>query len=173
MDNIWVFPGLGDQSQQDVGYGEQRGPCPRECTIIPEVAFVWETITDETELSFLHVLFDRVEGLVLRDLMKMILVPLTRYGHSSDQSFVMVQRTSSLALVHLGISTTIFNTVCCSLAYRGTSWKGETGVPSFSTKARNSRVLGAPNLRTLNSGGCLPYDILSGDGDEDDSCRKI
>jgi hypothetical protein len=28
-------------------------------------------------------------------------------------------------------------------------------------KARNSRVFGAPILRTLNSEGCLPYDMLA------------
>jgi hypothetical protein len=67
----------------------------------------------------------------------------------------------------------MLSTVCCSFAYSGTSWKGETGVPSFSMKARNSSVLGAPILRTLNSAGCLPYDILSDDGGADERCREM
>ena len=40
------------------------------------------------------------------------------------------------------------------------SWKGERGVPSFSTKQRYSRVLGAPILRAVYSEG-FPYDIVA------------
>ena len=42
------------------------------------------------------------------------------------------KHTSILALVHLGISTIMFKMVCCSLAYKGMSWNGEIGTPSFS-----------------------------------------
>lgn len=60
------------------------------------------------------------------------------------------QLTSILPLVHLGISTTMFKTVCCSFAYRGISWKGEIGTPSFSMYMRCSSVLGWPTFLTLN-----------------------
>ena len=39
---------------------------------------------------------------------------------------------------------------CCSLAYSGISWKGESGTPSFSMYMRCSRVLGAPIFLAVN-----------------------
>lgn len=94
-----------------------------ESTIVPEIALVGEAIAHEPKLALLDVLLDGVEELFFRDLL--------HHQHLAVLCSV-VGHTSSLALVHRGISTTIFRIVCCSLAYRGTSWKGETGVPSFS-----------------------------------------
>jgi hypothetical protein len=42
----------------------------REGAVIPEVTLVRETIANETELSLLYVLLDRVEKLLLRDLIE-------------------------------------------------------------------------------------------------------
>jgi hypothetical protein len=82
-------------------------------------------------------------------------------GHVSqslERGSVMVRgeaRTSIFALVQRGTSTTMFRTVCCSLAYSGMSWKGETGTPSFSMKMRCSRVWAAPTLRAVYVGAMV------------------
>lgn len=123
--NVGVFPGL------------------RESTVVPEVALVREAVADEAELALLGVLLDWVELLVLGDLAKdeCQLFVLSMFHNLNAVSCclpraamrtIAVRRTSCLALVQRGISTTMFNTVCCSLAYSGMSWKGETGTPSFS-----------------------------------------
>ena len=39
-----------------------------ECTIVPEVALVWEAVTHEAKLAFLNVLLDRIEELIFRNL---------------------------------------------------------------------------------------------------------
>ena len=43
-------------------------PCLRKGTVVPEVAFVWEAVADESKLAFLRVLLDWVEWLIFRDL---------------------------------------------------------------------------------------------------------
>lgn len=52
-----------------------------EGTIVPEVALVWEAVSNESELALLDILLDRVEELVFRDLIIvnfLLLVPLNR-----------------------------------------------------------------------------------------------
>jgi hypothetical protein len=63
----------------------------------------------------------------------------------------------------------MFKIVCCSFAYKGMSWKGETGTPSFSMKHLNSFVCREPILRGWYSDGCLLYDMFADcvNGDED------
>jgi hypothetical protein len=39
----------------------------RECTIVPNITMMRETIADESESTTFDVLFDRVEGLLFRD----------------------------------------------------------------------------------------------------------
>jgi hypothetical protein len=79
---------------------------------------VGEAVSDEAKLAFLDILLDRVEGLLLGDLIGRYVsawqikhdIVTSRYGEHRQEL------TSSLALVHLGISTTMFRIVCCSLA---------------------------------------------------------
>jgi hypothetical protein len=40
----------------------------REGAVIPQVAFVWKAVANETEFALLDVLLDGVEGLLLGDL---------------------------------------------------------------------------------------------------------
>lgn len=40
----------------------------REGTVVPEVTFVWEAVTNETKFAFLDVLLDGVKGFLLGDL---------------------------------------------------------------------------------------------------------
>ena len=124
VDDVWVLPGLW------------------EAAVVPEVSLVWEAVADEAELALLDILLDWVEGLLLGDLCGRLSASVLgcqikssagllrqRRGESSNSWYKL---TSSLPLVHLGISTTMFKIVCCSLAYSGISWKGEIGCPSFS-----------------------------------------
>jgi hypothetical protein len=68
MNNIWIFPCLGEQSQQDVPSPNIKRPYPREGTIIPEIALVREAVANETKLALLDILLDRVEELFFGDL---------------------------------------------------------------------------------------------------------
>lgn len=115
VDGVGVLPGLG------------------EGTVVPQVALVGEAVSDVSQLALLDVLLDGVEELVLGDLEGNGLAnaksPETRNGQMADGGGA---RTSSLALVQRGISTTMFRMVCSWLANRGMSWKGESGTPSFS-----------------------------------------
>lgn len=113
--DVGVLPGLG------------------EGTVVPEVALVGEAVADETQLALLGVLLDGVQGLILGDLrdcwsargledggplapccliaswLNGLSCPF--YGYCNCATL-----TSCLALVQRGISTTMFKTVCCSLA---------------------------------------------------------
>lgn len=40
----------------------------RESTVIPEISFMGETVSDETKLVLLYVLLNRVQGLFFGDL---------------------------------------------------------------------------------------------------------
>lgn len=116
---VWVLPSL-----QLVSLNRDRvcSTYSWESTVIPDVSFVWETVADESKLALLNILLDRVEEFFFGDL------PLV----SSVETLCWSLLTSCFAFDHLGISTTMFSTVCCSLAYRGMSWNGETGWPFFS-----------------------------------------
>lgn len=39
-----------------------------ECTIVPEIALVWEAVSDETKLALLDILLDWVKEFLLGDL---------------------------------------------------------------------------------------------------------
>ena len=75
---VGVFPCLVFVSLSRAGYGEcAAGKTTltylREGAIVPQIAFVWEAVADETKLAFLDVLLDWVEGLFLRDLKPMLM----------------------------------------------------------------------------------------------------
>ena len=94
----------------------------REGTVVPDVTVVGEAVADVTQTALLNVLLDGVEGLLFGDLMAC--------QHACARHWEEgLRRTSCLALVQRGISTIMLSTVCCSLAYRGMSWKGETTLP--------------------------------------------
>lgn len=40
----------------------------RQCTIVPDVALVGESVANETKFSVLGILFDGIEELITRDL---------------------------------------------------------------------------------------------------------
>ena len=85
-----------------------------EGAIVPEVALVGEAVSDEAELTLLHVLLDRVEVLLLGDLRKAFYFSICHARNFYGEK--CVELTSSLPLVHLGISTIMFRTVCSWLA---------------------------------------------------------
>lgn len=103
----------------------------REGTIIPEVAVMREAIANISELALLYILLDGVQWFLFRDL-RATLVSF-RFAIGAMWISPSTWLTSIFALVHLGISTTMFSTVCCSLAYNGMSWKGETTLPWLSS----------------------------------------
>lgn len=139
VNNVGVLPGLG------------------EGTVVPQVSLVGEAVADISKLALLGVLLDGVEELLLGDLCKEAMISRVIF---SAQTQERDKRTSSLALVQRGISTTMFRTVCSALAYRGMSWKGETGTPSFSMYTLCSKVLAAATLRTVY------WDMFAGDEPE-------
>jgi hypothetical protein len=71
-----------------------------------------EAVTDESKLALLDILLDRVKELVLGDL-KWTESQRRVWRVNSD---VGLENTSSLALVHLGISTIMLRMVCSWLA---------------------------------------------------------
>ena len=104
-----------------------------EGAVVPDVTFVGKAVADEAELAFLRVLLDGVESLFFGDLDGSVVSlehPMACRSVRCEGG--VSRRTSCLALLHRGISTTMFSTVCCSLAYSGISWNGDTGTPSFS-----------------------------------------
>ncbi len=58
VNNVWVFPGL--QLSVYRMPPSSHATHPREGTIVPEVTLVREAVADESKLSFLDVLLDRV-----------------------------------------------------------------------------------------------------------------
>lgn len=84
-----------------------------------------EAVADEAELALLDILLDGVEELLLGDLERRVsTVSIAKAVWCGVVKFEVINRrkrndiehTSSLPLVHLGISTTMFRMVCCSLA---------------------------------------------------------
>jgi hypothetical protein len=142
VDDVGVLPGLERRSVGRKDDVVTVGSYLRECTVVPKVTLVGEAVADETELALLDVLLDGVEEFLLGDLdaqkCYQASCGVTKSRVSLEKQSLgsrWLQRyrlTSNLPLVHRGISTIMFKTVCCSLAYRGMSWKGEMGTPSFS-----------------------------------------
>lgn len=100
-----------------------------ESTIVPDVTLMGEAVADKSKLALLGVLLDGVVSIFLADLyVPMISLSLWYRTKHLLSSFL----TSNLALVQRGISTIMLKTLFSSLAKRGTSWKAETGTPSFS-----------------------------------------
>jgi hypothetical protein len=111
----------------------------REGTVVPQVTLVGEAVADESKLALLDVLLNRVEELLdklkscykqsccsspylfLGDLNENNVSSAMRGRTEQVNNCNRKQHTSNLPLVHLGISTTMFRIVCCSLAYRGIS----------------------------------------------------
>lgn len=86
----------------------------RKCTIVPEVAMMGKAVADVAKLAFFYVLFDRVQRFFFANLSHSLLISKPR--RSVCLGSLSQQPTSIFALVHLGISTIMFSTVCCSLA---------------------------------------------------------
>lgn len=108
--DVGVLPGLEKASAelQWVNW-MHSGTYLGEGTVVPEVTLVGEAVADEAQLALLGVLLDGVEGLLLGDLMAC--------QHACARHWEEgLRRTSCLALVQRGISTTMFRMVCCSLA---------------------------------------------------------
>ena len=92
-----------------------------EGTVVPEVTLVGEAVADVAELALLHILLDGVEELLLGDLGRKISIPTSSYSVAPHLQGGLLcvycgVRTSCLALVQRGISTTMLRMVCCSLA---------------------------------------------------------
>lgn len=84
-----------------------------EGTVVPEVALVGEAVADVAQLALLGVLLDGVEELLLGDLRVVgsAICEMETQGWEEEGD-----RTSCLALVQRGISTTMFRTVFSALA---------------------------------------------------------
>lgn len=96
----------------------------RECPVIPKIAFMGKAVTDKTKFVLFNVLLDWIQVLFLGDLVAFPLASRTiidllrvageLIGTWRAESKLLC--TSSLPLVHRGISTIMFSIVCCSLA---------------------------------------------------------
>jgi hypothetical protein len=96
----------------------------RQSTIVPDVSLVRETVAYKPKFALLDVLFQWIH------LFPRCNLYMDKVEMSGCVCLVNVHlRTSSLALVHRGISTTMFMIICSLLAYKGMSWNGDISCP--------------------------------------------
>jgi hypothetical protein len=80
-----------------------------QCAVVPDITFMRETVTDKSWLSFFDILHQRIEFLIIDNLLLTCIQTHTCIFMISITSSTIYRNffTSTLAFVHLGISTTM------------------------------------------------------------------